>query len=348
MKLTRTQLILILLMVVGLLIRISSLGFQRINWDEEWTIAFANPALTVPQLFVASLTTDCNPPLYYLVAHYSMLLFGETAVAIRLPSVLFGVLLIPCMYLVGREYRDELFGLLMAGFTVIFYNVIFYSKYGRSYSMALVFVTLAFYFFQRTIKGEKRSGILFGVFALLSVWTHLFTVIPLGLMVLYLLWKRLALSGILLLGIGSLPLLNLILVVNSTRISGEGSNTFGSPPLEILIHTPLDLFTYSAVIILPLIVWSVWVHRSELLLRIIAVISLVTWGTMFALSYKTPIIPHYALFLVPMLLLPAVLPFYEAIQERRVQFHHVAILIVIGVMELMQVYWLATMQRGGW
>jgi len=334
-------------MLVGLLLRIWNIGFQQLNADEIFTTLFSRPSLSVWQLIVQSLTVDCNPPLFYLFAHISMLVFGESATAIRIPSLLFGVLLIPSMYLIGKEYRDTLFGLMMAGFTTVFYNVCFYAKYGRSYAMALVWISLSFYFFMRLMKGDKRAGMWFGLFALLSVWTHLFTAIPLGLMVLYLLWERKAFSGIALLVIGSLPLLSLVFVVATRRVIGVNGNLFGSPPLEIIANIPFDLFTYSAVLITPIIVWSLWTHRSELLIKIISAITITTIMIMIILSYRTPVVPHYILFVLPMLLLPAVLPFYEAIRKKGedISFFYVIGVILILVLEGIQIYWLGTLQR---
>jgi uncharacterized membrane protein len=339
--------ILIGLIVAGLLIRIINIGFQIMNNDELWTIAYSSPSLSVQQIIVQSLSTDCNPPLYYLLAHFSMSIFGETATAIRIPSLIFGVLLIPCMYLVGKEYKDELFGLLCAAFITFSYNFVFYAKYGRSYSMALVWVALAFYFFQRILKGDNRAGIWFGLFAILSVWTHLFTAIPLGCMVLYLLWKRLAFPGIVVFVIGSIPILNLVYVIATSRVITSAANDFGSSPYEILINTPFDLFAYSAVIIVPIIVYSLWTYRSELMVKIIAAISVVTWTVMIALSLRTQIIPHYLLFVVPMLLVPIVLPFWEAVTRKGTDMHfgYLLVVVVVLVLEFVQIWFITTIQR---
>ena len=320
------------------------------NGDEIWTIDVASPSLSVWQIIVTSLSNDCNPPLYYLCAHFSMLVFGTNSWAIRFPSVVFGVLLIPCMYVVGKEYKDELFGLLCAGFTALSYNMIFYSRYGRSYAMALVFAALCFYFFQRVLKGENRAGIWFGVFALLAVYTHLFAAIPLGLMAGYLLWKRLAVLGVVLFGVGSLPLLNLLYVIYTTRVITEEFNNFGSSPIDILTHAPLDVFAYSTIVIMPILMYSLWVYRSELLFQIITAVSLITLFVMAALANRTPIIPHYIIFVYPMLLLPVILFFYKVIREKGKDMHfgYFVVAYTILVSEFVQIWFLVTVQRINW
>jgi len=344
---TRSKVILIVLVLAGAVLRFWNIGFQRMNWDEEWTIKFAGTGITAAQLFIKSLSTDCNPPLYYLAAHFSMLVFGETATAIRIPSAVAGVLLIPVMYFIGREYKDELFGLLLAGFSTLFYNFIFYSKYGRSYSLALLFFSITFYYFMRLLKGDKKFSIPFGIFALLSLYAHLYTTIPLGIMILYLLYEqKVYLKGILITIIGSVLLLNYFTLIGTARTLSNGN--FGETPLAVLLYTPLDLFTYSVFIIFPIILWSCWKYRDDKLIRIITIISLTTWFSMIVLAIRTPMILHYALFLVPGLLLAFTMPFYLAIKQREVYFHHYLVIMVIVILEVVQTVALFTIQRGSW
>jgi uncharacterized membrane protein len=345
----RQKLILIALILTGAILRFWNIGFQHMNWDEEWTISFAGLMWTVPDVIIKSLSTDCNPPLYYLAAHFSMIIFGQTATAIRIPSAIAGILLIPVMYYIGREYKDELFGLLLAAITTIFYNFIFYSKYGRSYSIALLFFSIAFYYFIRLLKGDKKSSIPFGIVALLCLWTHLYTVIPIGIMILYLLWERkVYLYGIAITIIGSLPLLNYFNLITQARIAGVNENIFGETPLSVLLYTPLDIFAFSAFILFPIIVWALWKYRQDKVIRAISIISLGTWISMMVLAVRTPVILHYAMFLVPMLLIAFTMPFYFAIKQREVYFHHYIVVMVIVILEAVQILALATIQRGSW
>jgi uncharacterized membrane protein len=342
----RQKIILITLMGIGAILRFWNIGFQNMNWDEEWTIEFAGHGITAVQLFLKSLSTDCNPPLYYLATHFSMLVFGETATAIRIPSAIAGILLIPVMYYIGREYKDELFGLLLAAFTTIFYNFIFYSKFGRAYSIALLFFSIAFYYFMRLLKDDKKSSIPFGIFALLCLWTHLYTVIPIGIMILYLLWQRkVYLHALMITIIGSLPLLNYLFLINSTRALSNGN--FGETPLAVILYTPLDLFAYSAFIMFPIIVWSLWKYRHDQVIRAITVISLGTWLSMIVLATRTPVILHYALWLVPMLLLALMVPLFNAVKAREAMFHYYLIIMVVLLLELTQILALVTVQRLG-
>ena len=341
-----TNLFLIALILIGAIVRFWNLGFQHMTMDEEFTIRFAGLGITAGQLFIQSLSTDFTPPLYYIAAHLSMIVFGATAESIRYPSVIAGILLIPVMYFIGREYKNELFGLLLAGFTTISYSFIYYAKYGRSYSIALLFFSLAFYYFMRLLKGDKHSSIPFGIFALLSLWTHLYTAIPLGVMILYLLWEqKVYYYGILITIIGSLPLLNYLTLIGTTRDLSQGN--FGETPLSVLLWTPLDIFAYSAFILFPIIVWSCWKYRADKLVRAISIIGLATWISMIVLAVKTPIVPHYALWLVPTLLLPLMVPLYFHVKNKSVGFSHLVIIMVVVILEVVQLAALVTIQRIG-
>jgi 4-amino-4-deoxy-L-arabinose transferase-like glycosyltransferase len=343
---TRSKLILIAFMLTGAILRFWNIGFQHMNWDEEFTLNFCRANLTSVQIITNSFTTDYTPPLYYLSSHLSILAFGETATAIRIPSAIMGILFIPIMYFIGREYKDELFGLIAAGFATVYYNAIFYSRYGRSYAMDFVFFSLVFYFFMRLLHDDKKAGIWFGIFALCSMYTHLYSSIPIGIMIVYLLWQKKAYDGIIITIISAIPLLQYVNLIMATRIAGVNENIFGATPLEILVLTPLDIFAYSSFVIVPIVIWSLWKHRDDKLFRLISIISIATWLSMFLLSFRTPIIVHYAIFLVPMLLLPFILPFWEAIKAHEIQFHHYVVIMVIMILEAVQIVAVHTIQRG--
>lgn len=348
MKLKKSELTLIFFIIISCIIRFWNIGFQVTNYDEEFTMNIARPTISVLEVFITTLTYDYTPPLYYLCANISMFLFGANPSAIRYPSAIFGILFIPVVYYIGKEYKDELFGLIMAGFSTICYNLIFYSRYGRCYSMGLLFFSITFYFYMKILKGDKKAELGFSVFALLSLWTHLYSVIPIGIMILYLLYERKMFNKLLITIIGSLPLLNYVNLMLTTRLAVEkGTNDFGLRPLELITITPLEMFTYSSFVIFPIIFWSIWKYKEDKLIKFIFVTSLLTWVSLFVISFITPVVSHYIIFLFPMLLLPLVLPFYNAIKkDDGYYFIYGLIVMVIIILEIVQIVALNTIQRG--
>lgn len=348
---TKTEILLLFFIAVGIVLRLWNIGFQHTNWDEQFTLQFARPDLGAAGLIIQALSTDFTPPLYYLFAQFSMSIFGQTAEAIRYPSAVAGVLLIPAMYLIGKQYRDELLGILMAGFITIFYNAVFYSKYGRAYSFELLFFAMAFYFFMQVVAGQRDKRFWFALFCILTLWTHLFAIFPIGVMVLYLLWNEKFdlkhMDWLVAIVAGCLPLLTYVRLVLFERQLTQWTN-FGAPIHEILFLIPLDIFTYSVFITFPIVVWVLWKGRNDPVFSVIIMASVATYISMIGLSFKTQIILHYALPLIIMLLLPFTMPFYLALKESKVSFHHLVTAMIIIILELVQVSALISIQRGFW
>jgi hypothetical protein len=166
-------------------------------------------------------------------------------------------------------------------------------------------------------------------------------------MCLYLLWKRTGYLGVLVTALGSIPLAYFYVpLILTTRIAGVGSDTFGATPIEILFLTPLDIFAYSVFAMFPVVVWQLWKHRYEETLAVVSIISLTTWASMFVLSLRTPIILHYAIFLVPMLLVAFVIPFYEQVVKRQWMIRYILVALMVLVLECFQIWSLNFIQRG--
>src|SRR5687767_14269362 len=78
------------IVLVALAVRLYDLGTESIWRDEAYSIAMA----ARPPLHIVSLTAreDTTPPLYYLALHSWLKVFGESANAARMPSVIAGTL----------------------------------------------------------------------------------------------------------------------------------------------------------------------------------------------------------------------------------------------------------------
>src|SRR5215211_8982872 len=90
---------LLAIFLAGLALRLYGLGSESLWWDEVYAISTMSSPGPLEILRLSS--TDNNPPLFYLIEHYWMLLAGDSAFAVRLPSAVAGALAIPVMYGVG-------------------------------------------------------------------------------------------------------------------------------------------------------------------------------------------------------------------------------------------------------
>ncbi len=90
---------LVALLAISLLLRLEGLGVSL--WlDEGISIGIAShPLGDIPGLLVQ----DGSPPLYYLLLHGWMSLFGDGAVAVRSLSLLAALAMVPAAYWAGRS-----------------------------------------------------------------------------------------------------------------------------------------------------------------------------------------------------------------------------------------------------
>jgi len=251
--------------------------------------------LNISKLPIMNIITnfDYTPPIYNLLAHFSYFLFNGYDVAIRYPAVVAGILLIPAMYYLGKEYHSELVGLFCAGITSILLPEIYYSQYARSYSLSLLCFTIALILYLRLKDGDNHLDIrvAFWIMVVVNLYVHLFTLIPLSLMCLDLLIynKRNWLCGI---GatICSLPIVSTLMSVINIR-NGSSFN-YGASPLQMTFLTFPEFFNTIFLNILVLSGVGAWLYKNKIRWNLI-VITVVTLIVGIVGSAITPTFPRY-------------------------------------------------------
>ena len=173
MKLIRNELILILaILFVGLFFRIYGLGNESIWLDEGFSIRLSNLNLFH---IVEETSRDVHPPLYYIILHYWINLFGDSEFSTRFLSVIFGFFAIFMIYKIGSLIFCKDVGVLSSLLLGLSVFHIQYSQEVRSYSLMSLLTLLSFYFFIRLL--DKRSlTVLTGyvISSLLLLYTHFF------------------------------------------------------------------------------------------------------------------------------------------------------------------------------
>lgn len=283
MKLS-SKIILGALVLFGTFLRIYQIGFHCIWTEEAYTLSMAKMPL------VQILTTfDFNPPLYYIFSHLSYLIFGSD-VSIRYPSVVFGILLIPAMYWLGKEYKDELTGLYCAGFTTITFPLIYYAQYARAYEMSILCFIILLICYIKIKRGEDFQK-WFWALAVINVWVHLFAIIPVGLLCLDILYdKRNSLHAVLAVVLIS-PLLNTIYAVIANRSIASGVS-YGANAIQMIVLTPMEFFNVLFLNICFLAGVGAWLDKDPLRNRLV-VITILTIAIGVICSCFTPFFPRY-------------------------------------------------------
>ncbi|MBI1849014.1 MAG: glycosyltransferase family 39 protein [Planctomycetes bacterium] len=159
--------------LVGLALRLHSPNPESVWLDEANSVLIAVRPL--PEL-IDALTRDGNPPLYYILLHFWVKLFGEGEVALRTLSAILGALLAPGVYVVARRSFGRAAAVVGATLAVAWPLHIYYSQQIRMYSVlplvGLAFVAALLRALERGDASKWRAWALVVVAALATIWTH--------------------------------------------------------------------------------------------------------------------------------------------------------------------------------
>jgi 4-amino-4-deoxy-L-arabinose transferase-like glycosyltransferase len=220
------------LVLLAAALRLSTLGLQSFWFDE----AFTPVHVLHPSLFktLDSITkTENSPPLWYIVEWVSYRLFGTSEWALRLPSALAGIAMVPVAWGIGRELSGRATAIATAAIVTVSPIFVWYSQEARVYGLyAFASAILILCFLRLLDRPEERGRLvafaLAGIFALL---THYFTAFLLVGMGLWLLWRsetrRAAIAPLVAIGIAGLALLPLI-----SQQGGRNTSWIGNWPLK--------------------------------------------------------------------------------------------------------------------
>ncbi|MBC7897777.1 MAG: glycosyltransferase family 39 protein [Cytophagaceae bacterium] len=117
---------------------------------------------------------DNKHPLYALLAHASLVMFGETAWAIRLPSLLFGVASVPMLYWLARPLVGRREAISAALLLAVSYHHVWFSQSARGYSALLFFALLTTHQLLGMLRrSDRRAAIAFAICIALGTYAHL-------------------------------------------------------------------------------------------------------------------------------------------------------------------------------
>lgn len=149
-----------LILILAFFLRLINLNQSL--WLDEGIQFKAVSRFSLLEFFTQFMPTDFNPPLSYLVNFGFSRIFGYSETALRLPSVIFGVITVWLVYKLGGKWP----ALLMATSGLHLY----YSQEARMYSLAALAVTASFYFL------KTKRWRLYILSSLAAIYSHYLTV----------------------------------------------------------------------------------------------------------------------------------------------------------------------------
>lgn len=146
------------LMVLGGMLRVFRLGYQSM-WNDEivtYISSFGTPWRVITQ----RVENSNIPPLYYLVANAALPLqrWLGTESALRLPSVIVGVLTIPLVFVVVRRWLGTATALAAAAFVAISPFHVWYSQEARPYALLVFLSLVALFCLQQALAHPTNWG----------------------------------------------------------------------------------------------------------------------------------------------------------------------------------------------
>ena len=135
-----------LLGVLGLaaILRFVQLGHDSVWVDEAFSARVSN--LGFRDLISTATSEDTNPPLYYVLLHFWIGVFGDSEAALRSLSAVVGVLLVFVVFKLGERLSGFRAGLVAALLAAVSSFLVHYSQEARVYSLLALLSACSYYF----------------------------------------------------------------------------------------------------------------------------------------------------------------------------------------------------------
>lgn len=138
--------------------------------DEITSIIQANTASISETL---ALIPTVHPPLYHIVLHYWVGLFGISEFAVRAMSIAFGMASVVALYVFANRFFGRNIAIICGIIVAVSPFHVWYSQEARMYSPLFFFATVSLYFFMKLLEERKASSwIGWGVSTILAAYTH--------------------------------------------------------------------------------------------------------------------------------------------------------------------------------
>ena len=141
-----------LILIAGLILRLFKLD-QSLWLDEAINVTFVKN-LNLKSLIFDYSVGDFHPPFYHILLRGWVLLFGSSEIAVRLPSVILGLVTVCIGYLIAKKLFDNKTALISATLIATSPLHVYYSQEARMYMLAAFFASLSVYFFVSILKKE--------------------------------------------------------------------------------------------------------------------------------------------------------------------------------------------------
>jgi mannosyltransferase len=252
----RNKVILVLLICgVGFFLRFYALGAESFWFDEKMSLYFSQRDL-VSILNPPGSETQV-PPLYYILLHFWIGLFGTSEIAVRSLSAILGSLSIVALYKLGKYLFNVKIAIYSSLILAVSIFQIYFSQEARMYSLLTLTTLLSIFFFLKSLNENRlRFWIGYIIASILMLYTHFYGVFILIFQFSYLLLYyrnrtgcvKKCLVAFSLVTLGFFPWLIKLLEVTPYILEGHSAIAWIPEPNIILILGTILIFCNSSVV----------------------------------------------------------------------------------------------------
>lgn len=181
----------LLLFILNLITKGLYLTGNEVGLDEPFSIYHAQFGLSD---IIAQLKNYNNPPLYELLLHFWIKLFGISPLAVRALPCLFACLAPPALYFLGRKFFSTATGIFSSLILSFSSLLTFYSHDSRVYSLFALLSILSMHYYLKLLLEERSKWVtitFYFLFSSLLIYAHYFGFFVLLIQFIHLLlWNR--------------------------------------------------------------------------------------------------------------------------------------------------------------
>jgi mannosyltransferase len=149
-------------------------GDRDISLDEPFTIFHAHDSLK--NILLLPLQDEPNPPLFMIILHFWIKIFGNGPFSVRAVPIFFNALTTVFLYFTGKKFFGIWSGIIASGLFIFSTYHFFFGSDTRAYSMLSCATAASLFYFLSTLKNPEKVSNLVALFIanFFLVYSHYF------------------------------------------------------------------------------------------------------------------------------------------------------------------------------
>ncbi|MCX5666702.1 MAG: glycosyltransferase family 39 protein [Candidatus Omnitrophica bacterium] len=167
----RSTIIISLIIVLAAVLRFYGLARESLWLDEALSLKVAEQG---PLFILIQIAFDNHPPLYLLILHFWIKIFGPGVYALRALSAIFGTAAVYLIYRLSRAIFKEKTAILSSALFALSIFQVFYSQEARMYILLALLTLASVYSFIKLLDGPpgRRQMLFYIISSMLLLYTH--------------------------------------------------------------------------------------------------------------------------------------------------------------------------------